>query len=66
MDLAGDFSKQSSIDCVPWLLMASFTQIYSEKEQAEQEKIQNVQFEEKKSIQECEVEAKPCAQRWKV
>jgi hypothetical protein len=34
--------------------MASFTQIYSEKEQAEQEKIQNVQFEEKVGIRKFE------------
>ena len=50
MILAKEISKQSSIDCVLWLLVSSVMQIYTKKEQAKQGKIQNVQFEEKGSI----------------
>lgn len=38
--LSEDISKQPSIDCVMWLLMPSLMQIYNEKEQVEQGKIQ--------------------------
>lgn len=38
MSWAEEISRQSSIDCVMWLLVASYMQIYSEKEKAEQGK----------------------------
>ena len=37
--LAEKISKQSSIVCIVWLLVATLTQIYNEKEQADQVKI---------------------------
>ena len=49
--LAEDISKQPSIDCVAWLLKASLMQIYTEKEQAGQGKIQSVQLEEKGALE---------------
>ena len=47
--LAEEISKQACIDSVVWLLVFILTQIYNEKKQAEQEKRQNVQLEEKGS-----------------
>lgn len=44
--LSEDISKQSSVDCVMWLLVASLIQIYNEQEQIKQGKTQNVQLEE--------------------
>ena len=41
MALAEEISRQPSIDCVVWLLVASLMQIYNEKKHG---KIQNVQF----------------------
>ena len=46
MVMAVEISRQHSIECVVWLLVFTLMKIYNEKEQAEQEKIQNVQFEE--------------------
>ena len=40
-------SKQSSINSVLWLLVITLLKIYNGKEQAEQGKLQYVQFEEK-------------------
>ena len=40
--LAEEISKQPCIDAVMWLLLFTLLQIYNEKEQAEQGKIQNV------------------------
>ena len=51
--LAEDISKQTSTDCVMWLLVASLMQICNQKEQAEQGKIQNIQLEEKRSTRKC-------------
>ena len=45
--MAEEISKQPSIDSVVCLLVFTFMQIYNEKEQAEQGRIQNVQFEKK-------------------
>ena len=45
--LAEEILKQSSIDSVVWLSLATLIQIYNEKVNAEKGKIQNVQFEEK-------------------
>ena len=45
--LAEEISRQPSINCVAWLLVATLIQIYSEKEQVEQGKRQGVQFEDK-------------------
>ena len=53
MALAEEISRQLSIDCVPCLLVATLTQIYNEKEQAEQGKMQNVLFEKKRSRRMC-------------
>ena len=47
-----DITKQPSIDYVVWLLLASLMQIYNEKEQDQQGKIQNVSFGNKKRHQE--------------
>jgi hypothetical protein len=48
--LAEEISKQPSVDCVVGLLVAGFMQIYNEKEQAEQGKIQN---EKKRGTMKC-------------
>jgi hypothetical protein len=53
--------KQPSIDFVVWLLVLTCMQIFNEKEQAEQEKIENVNLEEKRGTRECN-RAKSCAQ----
>lgn len=45
--MAEDISKELSIDCVVWLLVVSIIQIYNEKDEVGQGKIQNVQFEVK-------------------
>ena len=42
-------STQPSIDLIVQFLVDTLMQIHNEKEQAEQGKIQNVQFEQKKS-----------------
>ena len=47
--LAEEISKQPSIDSVVWLLVVTLMKIYNEKEQAEQGKLQNVKFEEKRN-----------------
>ena len=47
--LAEEISKHPSIDSVIWLLLFMLVKIYNETEQAEQGKIPNVKFEEKKS-----------------
>jgi hypothetical protein len=49
MALAKEFSRQSGVDCVTWLLVVTHLQIYNEKKQAGQGEIQNAQFEEKRS-----------------
>ena len=49
MELAEEISRQPSIDSVMWLLVVTLMQIYNDKEQAEQGKIQNVQIEKKRS-----------------
>ena len=46
--LAEEIQKQPSIDSVVWFLVVTLMKIY-EKKQAEQGKLQNVHFEEKKS-----------------
>ena len=46
---AEEIPKQPGIDSVVGLLVVSLMKIYNEKEQAEQGKLQNVNFEEKKS-----------------
>ena len=43
--LAEEISRKPGIDCIVWLLVAMIIQIYNEREQAKQGKIQNVQFE---------------------
>lgn len=54
MALAEGISRQPSINCVGWLLMATLMQVYNEKNLAEQgKKIQHVQFEEKRSTKNC-------------
>ena len=45
--LAEEISKQPSIDSVAWLFFLTLTNIYNEREQAEQTKIQDVQIEER-------------------
>ena len=42
-----EISKELSIDCVLRLVVFILVTIYNEKEKSEQEKIQNVKFEEK-------------------
>lgn len=49
MTLAEEISTQPSIDCATWLLLITLMKIYEGKEQAEQEKVQNVQSEEKRA-----------------
>ena len=51
--LAEDISKQHSIDCISWLLVAMFRQMYNKKEEVEQEKIQNGQFVQKGGSRKC-------------
>lgn len=48
--LAEEVSRQPNIDYIDWLLVATLVQIYNEKEEREQVKIQNVQVEEKRGI----------------
>ena len=48
--LAEEISKEPSIDIVVWVLVLTLIKVYNEKEQAEQRKLQNVQFEEKRDI----------------
>jgi hypothetical protein len=48
--LKEDISKQSSIDCIVLLLVASIMKVYNEKQQAKQGKIQNVYLEDKQRI----------------
>lgn len=43
-----EISKQPSIDTVVWFLVVSLMKVYTEKVQAEQDKLQNVNFEEKR------------------
>ena len=59
--LAKEISKQPSIDSVVWLLVLTLMKMYNEKEQAEQGKIQNVQFEEKRGTRTLSG-AKSCVQ----
>ena len=47
--LTEEISKQPSIDSVMWILVIIVMKIYNEKEQAEQGKLQRVNFEENKS-----------------
>lgn len=49
ISFAEEISRQSTIDSVMWLLVVTVVQIYSEKKQAKQEKLQNRHFEEKMS-----------------
>jgi hypothetical protein len=56
-------SRQPRTDSMVWLLVVSVIQIYNEKEQAGQVKIQNVQLEETRSIRKSNVGAKSHAQR---
>ena len=49
ISLAEEISKQPSIDTALWILVLSLMKTYSEKEQAEQGKLQKVKLEEKKS-----------------
>ena len=58
--MAEEISRQPSVDSVAWLLVVTFMQIYNEKEQAGQGKMQDVQFEEKRGTRECKG-AKSCA-----
>lgn len=51
--LAKEISKQSNINSVVQLLVVTFVQTYKQQEQAEQGTIQNVTFEEKRSIRKC-------------
>lgn len=51
--LSKEISKQSSVDCVMWLLVASLKQIYNEQEQVKQGKTQNVELEEKRGTRKC-------------
>ena len=54
MALAEGISRQPSINCVTWVLIATRVQIYNEKNLAEQEKnIYNVQFEETRTPRNC-------------
>lgn len=59
--LAQEISKPSSIDCVTWLLVAILMQIYNEEEQVDQDHIQKVQFEKKRSPRLCNI-VKSCVQ----
>ena len=61
MTLAEAISEQPSIDFITWLLWSLLRQIYKEKEQAKQRKIQNVQFKELKGTRKWKG-AKSCAQ----
>ena len=58
---AEEIPKQPGIDSVVGLLVVSLMKIYNEKEQAEQGKLQNVNFEEKKSTRKWNG-AKSCVQ----
>ena len=53
MVLSKEISGCSGIDLVMWLLVVTLTQIYNEKKQAEQEKLQNVFSEEKRNTGKC-------------
>ena len=59
--MAEEISRWHSIDCVAWLLVASLRHIYNERDQIEQEKIQNVQFENKRGTGKCD-RPKHCVQ----
>lgn len=43
-----EISKQPSIDIVVWFLVVTLMEVYNEKVQAEQDKLQNINFEEKR------------------
>lgn len=49
VSLAEEISRNPDVDSIMWLLLIFLMQVYNEKEQAEQEKIQNVQLKEKRS-----------------
>jgi hypothetical protein len=51
--LAEETSRQLSIDCAVWRFVVILMQIYNEREQAEQGKIQNVQFEKNRNTRKC-------------
>lgn len=57
-----EISRQSSIDSVLWLLGIILRQISNEKEQAEQQEIKDIQFEEKKNTKKCNAGTKFCTQ----
>ena len=56
-----EISKQSNIDTVVWLLVVTLMKVDNEKEQAEQGKLENVKYEEKKKHREW-IGVKTCAQ----
>ena len=53
--MSEEILKQPRIDSVVYLVIVTLSLISNEKECAEQEKIQNVQFEMKKNFQEIEL-----------
>ena len=59
--LAEDIWRQSSTESALWLLVLTLRQIYNEKKQTEQGKIQTEQFVEKRSAKELNI-AKACAE----
>lgn len=58
MSLKVEFSRHFSINCVIWLLVITFMQVYNEKEQVKQREIENVQYKEKRNTRKCKVLAK--------
>jgi hypothetical protein len=57
MALTDEISRQPKFDYVKWIVLVTFMWIYNQKEQAGQRKIQNTEFEKKKSF----IGAKSCA-----
>lgn len=57
-------SKQPSVDCATWLLVASVMEIYNEKEQVEQGKMQNVQIVEERDTRRCKQITEKRATNW--
>lgn len=57
ISLAEEIFRQAAIGFVVWLLVVTLMWVYNETEQAGQEEIQKVEFEEKRGTRECNVGA---------
>ena len=67
ISLVEEISRQLNIDSIPWLLVTTLMQGYNKKQHMRQKKVQNEQFDEKKSTMKFHVAAKAHAKpdlRW--